>query len=156
MGVLGRSGSSLARPQQLAYRRRLEQASGSRWMQCWHMMRTVDHQSEARLAQPAERKAINLVAVGSSPTVGVWIAHAHAWLGSLMSCCQELGKVGSTMYQVRMSVCSVADAPADYVYDCRGRIVCQSCGMPAQSSCPRAQVHVHGCTLARVNMAPLV
>ena len=34
------------------------------------MMRTVDHQSEARLAQPAERKALNLVVVGSSPTVG--------------------------------------------------------------------------------------
>ena len=27
---------------------------------------------EARLAQPAERKALNLVVVGSSPTVGVW------------------------------------------------------------------------------------
>ena len=26
----------------------------------------------ARLAQPAERKALNLVVVGSSPTVGVW------------------------------------------------------------------------------------
>ena len=35
------------------------------------MMRTVNHQSEARLAQPAERKALNLVVVGSSPTVGV-------------------------------------------------------------------------------------
>ena len=28
----------------------------------------------ARLAQPAERKALNLVVVGSSPTVGVFIA----------------------------------------------------------------------------------
>ena len=30
--------------------------------------------AEARLAQPAERKALNLVVVGSSPTVGVLIA----------------------------------------------------------------------------------
>ena len=35
------------------------------------MMRTVNHQSEARLAQAAERKALNLVVVGSRPTVGV-------------------------------------------------------------------------------------
>ena len=39
-------------------------------------MRTVNHQSEARLAQPAERKALNLVAVGSSPTVGVMANYA--------------------------------------------------------------------------------
>ena len=30
--------------------------------------------AEARLAQPAERKALNLVVVGSSPTVGVLLA----------------------------------------------------------------------------------
>ena len=29
--------------------------------------------ARARLAQPAERKALNLVVVGSSPTVGVWM-----------------------------------------------------------------------------------
>ena len=40
----------------------------------------------ARLAQPAERKALNLVVVGSSPTVGAsfvrwkeWDGHAKAW-----------------------------------------------------------------------------
>ena len=31
----------------------------------------ASHWSEARLAQSAERKALNLVVVGSSPTVGV-------------------------------------------------------------------------------------
>ena len=36
------------------------------------MMQTVSHCPEARLAQPAERKALNLVVVGSSPTVGVF------------------------------------------------------------------------------------
>ena len=49
------------------------------------------------------RKALNLVVLGSIPTVGAWIADAHAWLGSLMSGCQELGKFGSTMYQVCQS-----------------------------------------------------
>ena len=34
------------------------------------MMQAVIHCAEARLAQPAERKALNLVVVGSSPTVG--------------------------------------------------------------------------------------
>ena len=34
------------------------------------MVQTVNQQSEARLAQSAERKALNLVVVGSSPTVG--------------------------------------------------------------------------------------
>ncbi len=29
--------------------------------------------TEARLAQSVERKALNLVVVGSSPTVGVWL-----------------------------------------------------------------------------------
>ena len=33
----------------------------------------------ARLAQPAERKALNLVVVGSSPTVGVFIATGLPW-----------------------------------------------------------------------------
>ena len=32
----------------------------------------ASHWSEARLAQSAERKALNLVVVGSSPTVGVF------------------------------------------------------------------------------------
>ena len=32
----------------------------------------------ARLAQPAERKALNLVVVGSSPTVGVGTLVEHA------------------------------------------------------------------------------
>ena len=35
------------------------------------MVQTVNQQSEARLAQSAERRALNLVVVGSSPTVGV-------------------------------------------------------------------------------------
>ena len=35
------------------------------------MMQTVILCPEARLAQPAERTALNLVVVGSSPTVGV-------------------------------------------------------------------------------------
>ena len=34
-------------------------------------IQAVNHLSEARLAQPAERKALNLVVVGSRPTVGV-------------------------------------------------------------------------------------
>ena len=38
------------------------------------------HTSEARLAQPAERKALNLVVVGSNPTVGVQALGAH-WGG---------------------------------------------------------------------------
>ena len=42
-------------------------------MQCRHMVQTVSQQSEARLAQLAERKALNLVVVGSSPTVGVFL-----------------------------------------------------------------------------------
>ena len=33
----------------------------------------------ARLAQPAERKALNLVVVGSSPTVGVFREHTRAY-----------------------------------------------------------------------------
>ena len=32
----------------------------------------------ARLAQSVERKALNLVVVGSSPTVGVWVARVRA------------------------------------------------------------------------------
>ena len=35
------------------------------------MTQTVMPAAEARLAQPVERKALNLVVVGSSPTVGV-------------------------------------------------------------------------------------
>ena len=36
---------------------------------CWEALRFA----AARLAQPAERKALNLVVVGSSPTVGVFL-----------------------------------------------------------------------------------
>ena len=36
--------------------------------------------SEARLAQSAERKALNLVVVGSSPTVGVLFGSASLWV----------------------------------------------------------------------------
>ena len=39
--------------------------------------------SSARLAQSVERKALNLVVVGSSPTVGVLVGvHAWVWLRS--------------------------------------------------------------------------
>ena len=41
-------------------------------MHCSEIMRTVIVCPEARLAQPVERKALNLVVVGSSPTVGVY------------------------------------------------------------------------------------
>ena len=34
----------------------------------------------ARLAQPAERKALNLVVVGSSPTVGVFREHTRTYM----------------------------------------------------------------------------
>ncbi len=50
-------------------------------------------ESRARLAQSAERKALNLVVVGSSPTVGVFIAHArekralsHVWCDIRNAC----------------------------------------------------------------------
>ena len=33
----------------------------------------------ARLAQPAERKALNLVVVGSSPTVGAFRKHTRTY-----------------------------------------------------------------------------
>ena len=33
----------------------------------------------ARLAQSVERKALNLVVVGSSPTVGVWFFWLYSW-----------------------------------------------------------------------------
>ena len=36
-----------------------------------HTIFTIQHILEARLAQPVEGKALNLVVVGSSPTVGV-------------------------------------------------------------------------------------
>ena len=44
------------------------------WRGAWrhhHLLRTSGESSQARLAQSAERKALNLVVVGSSPTVGV-------------------------------------------------------------------------------------
>ena len=37
-----------------------------------HIVRACGQSSQARLAQSAERKALNLVVVGSSPTVGVF------------------------------------------------------------------------------------
>ena len=37
--------------------------------------RVVSIVLQARLAQSAERKALNLVVVGSSPTVGVFVSH---------------------------------------------------------------------------------
>ena len=42
---------------------------------CPHHRRSLlaDFRSTARLAQSVERKALNLVVVGSSPTVGVWV-----------------------------------------------------------------------------------
>ena len=52
-------------------------------MPCLHMMQTVSNQSEARLAQPAERKALNLVVVDSSPMVG---AMASARARNIYSC----------------------------------------------------------------------
>ena len=48
----------------------------------WHRADQANgfvHMSSARLAQPVERKALNLVVVGSSPTVGVF------WAWSLYS-----------------------------------------------------------------------
>ena len=39
----------------------------------------VMHGVEARLAQPAERKALNLVVVGSSPTAGVVASVRLSW-----------------------------------------------------------------------------
>ena len=44
------------------------------WHAAWtqhHVLNTFGQSSQARLAQSAERKALNLVVVGSSPTVGV-------------------------------------------------------------------------------------
>ena len=38
---------------------------------CWSLLRLL--QFQARLAQSVERKALNLVVVGSSPTVGVYV-----------------------------------------------------------------------------------
>ena len=43
------------------------------------MMQTVILCPEARLAQPAERKALNVVVVGSSPTVGVIASVRLSW-----------------------------------------------------------------------------
>ena len=51
-------------------------------------MRTIEHHvtyarkcacPQARLAQSVERKALNLVVVGSSPTVGVFLVNARAF-----------------------------------------------------------------------------
>ena len=41
---------------------------------CDFCYKTDGNEAEARLAQPAERKALNLVVVSSSPTVGVLLA----------------------------------------------------------------------------------
>ena len=43
-----------------------------------HLLRTCGQSSQASLAQSAERKALNLVVVGSSPTVGVYIRPCSA------------------------------------------------------------------------------
>ena len=43
------------------------------------MTQTVMPAAEARLAQPVERKALNLVVVGSSPTVGVIASMQLPW-----------------------------------------------------------------------------
>ena len=56
-------------------------------MQITAIMNAFSHEIQARLAQSAERKALNLVVVGSSPTVGVSLT----WFGSthrkpLLSC----------------------------------------------------------------------
>ena len=44
-----------------------------------HLVRACGQSSQARLAQSAERKALNLVVVGSSPTVGVSQHWASSW-----------------------------------------------------------------------------
>ena len=48
-----------------------------------------DYNARARLAQSVERKALNLVVVGSSPTVGVSIAVVIVW----SSCARRLAKL---------------------------------------------------------------
>ena len=47
---------------------------------------TYQAPSKARLAQSAERKALNIVVVGSSPTVGVRLSISDIW--------QQLGRGG--------------------------------------------------------------
>ena len=59
-----------------------------------------EEMSLARLAQSAERKALNLVVVGSSPTVGAWIAHAQAWL-----CCTGVLTVAHSLLFVGGACC---------------------------------------------------
>ena len=52
----------------------------------------------ARLAQSAERKALNLVVVGSSPTVGA----VALWLSSLSTGIRDLKKAGQVcMWSIR-------------------------------------------------------
>ena len=48
----------------------------------------------ARLAQSAERKALNLVVVGSSPTVGVFIATGLPW--NVFICMTDTQSIFST------------------------------------------------------------
>ena len=51
----------------------------------WHSLL-----SRARLAQPAERKALNFVVVGSSPTVGAYIVRASSRLRPLQNVAQSV------------------------------------------------------------------
>ena len=52
---------------------------------------------EARLAQSVERKALNLVVVGSSPTVGVFLCSIVCRVFSHADC-------GSFLFQIHMRV----------------------------------------------------
>ena len=47
--------------------------------------------ARARLAQSAERKAFNLVVVGSSPTVGELCFHAGRGFKPRGGCCERMG-----------------------------------------------------------------
>ena len=44
------------------------------WMPLHPILNMRQQNFKARLAQSVERKALNLVVVGSSPTVGVWFS----------------------------------------------------------------------------------
>ena len=54
----------------------------------------------ARLAQPAERKALNLVVVGSSPTVGALVVFVFGLSAGRVGC--EMGKLGIEPTAFRM------------------------------------------------------
>ena len=68
------------------------------WHAAWtphHVLTTFGQSSQARLAQSAERKALNLVVVGSSPTVGVSSALGYCMASTACSKAAEprLGRV---------------------------------------------------------------